>query len=290
MSSKPSIVELENFVKELCSNDELPNSVGDEDVIVLSTNSDGSRKTVWGPLLFRPSGAEVWTWHPNKPKRRHTMEPVVPGISLYSIYSKNWVKDARWQDPVIQIKTTQPSYQPGLYHTVIYVFCFDSYYDNAGVCHWVIDTVYVDMIGMENVVLPSEDKIWELSHKEATQWMEVMIEYAQSNQVEQVRRGINVLTDSSRPLKWGPPLCDHNSYSEDQFLILLQLFREAPEGSSYIVNQIEPVVGTLSKISIDKGVNDRSGLYGHACMTLVELEFIMEVKENVRKIILITRI
>ena len=39
------------------------------------------------------------------------------------------------------------------------------------------------MIGIENIVLHCEDGIWELSHKEATQWVEVMLGCAQSNQV-----------------------------------------------------------------------------------------------------------
>ena len=53
------------------------------------------------------------------------------------------MKDERWQDPVIRIKMAHLSYQEGLHATLIIgVFCFDTYYDNAGVRHWVIHTVY----------------------------------------------------------------------------------------------------------------------------------------------------
>ena len=170
MASKPSIVELENFVKILCSNHQLTDSGREEDVKVLSTNSDGTRKTVWGPVFFHPKGSVVSTYHPDKPQRRIITGPCVPAIPLSAIYSKEWVKDGRWHSPVIQIKGTLPFHLGilGRYPTCISAFCFDSYNDDAGVCHWVIDTIYEDIIGMKKSVLPSQDGIWCLARENAT--------------------------------------------------------------------------------------------------------------------------
>eukprot|EP00117_Sycon_ciliatum_P045915 scpid113055/ scgid32947/ len=128
MASKPSIVELEYFVK-VYSKRQFPISGREEEVIVLSTNSDGTRKTVWGPVFFRPTGSVVSTIHPDKPRRRIIREANYPRIPLSAIDSKEWVKDERRQNPVIRIKMTVGSYlgKSGHYSTVICVFCFDTY-------------------------------------------------------------------------------------------------------------------------------------------------------------------
>ena len=283
MASKPSIVELDNFVKILFSGNKIPASGREEDVLVLSTNSDGTRRTVWGPVFFHPTESVVYTYHSDKPQRRLITGPFVPSIPLSAIYCKAWVKDERWHNPVIRIKAPLQPYlgisEPNA--TFIGVFCFDTYYDNAGVCHWIIDTFYVDIIGMENLVLASEDGIWCLTYEEARRWVEVIVGSASCNQVEENEVGLNLPTDSTIPLKSGPPR------TKPRVLVGYQdLMVEAIKGTSYTVTKPMPCNPITYKIVviIEKVVNNRSHNCGKAFQ--MNILFRLEVEGNVRKVII----
>ena len=288
MASKQSILEMDRFVRILFSGHQLQSFCREEDVIVLSTNSDGTRKTVWGPVFFRPTGSVVTIYHPDKPQRRFSKGLCIPIVPISAMYSKEWVKDDRWHNPVIQIKAFLPSYHeiPGLYSTYLSVFCLDTYYDDAGVCHWIVDTSYVDIIGLDNLFLPSEEGVWCLTQEEATRWVEVMIGLSPWNQVEENQVDLNLLTDSSIPLIWGPPRIIPCVRAKNYFNEFQRRIVEATKGTSYTVTKPERWDNYTHKVvlSIEKVVNDRSKF----CGTHIEMNilFLLEVKGNVRKVIM----
>ena len=284
MTSKHSIVQLETFVKVLCSKNP---SCGDE---VLSRNPDGTSRTVWGLPLFRPSGAVIYTHHPDKPHRRRIGGPSLPAVLQFSTpYRKEWVTDERWHNPAIRLEFKLSSYDclPGSYVTYACVFCFDTFHDDAGVCHWIIDTLYVDVFGLEDIIFPGEyGGRWNLSHKEATLWVEEMVRFSQSDRVDTTQVGRNLFTDSPTPLIWGPPLISGHYNSRQDFEILLWDLRWATRGVKYAIIGPNPSRMTCAEIvlSIDKVTDSQSRYWGHGC--IINIEFLLEVQANVRKIIL----
>ena len=155
MTSKHSIVQLENFVK-LVSFMDLTQLSAKGFVHVLSRNPDGTNRTIWVPPLFKPSGVVISTYHPNKPQRR-----IIEGSSLLEAlrscipYRKEWVTDERWHNPAIHLesKAFVSKSLLGNNLTYIFVFCFDTFHDDAGVCHWIIDTLYQESITPQSVQL-----------------------------------------------------------------------------------------------------------------------------------------
>ena len=191
---------------------------------VLSRNHDGTKRTVWGRPLFRPPGVVIHTYHPDKTQRRK-----IKGPGLHKLlrsctpYRKEWVTDERWHNSAIRLEF-QTSYEglPGRHKTYIFVFCFDTYQDSAGVCHWIIDTLYVNVFGLEDIILPGEDGgKWNLSHKEATLWVEKMVRCSQSKLVDTTQVGQTLFTDSPTPLIWAPPLSTPKTISKEDFERLL---------------------------------------------------------------------
>ena len=171
MTSKHSIVQLENCVN-LVSSIDLPKFSGSGDVCVLSRNPGMQKRTVSGPPYFRPSGVVIHTHHPDKQERRKFEGPSLHETHRScTLYRKEWVTDERWHNPAIlfEFKAVSSECLPGTYLKYVFVFCFDTFHDNAGVCHWIIDTLYVDVFGLEDIIFPGEDGgKWNLSHKEAT--------------------------------------------------------------------------------------------------------------------------
>ena len=290
MSSTHSIVQLEIFVKLLSSKNLPPFPGGDRDVKVLSRNPDRTKSTIWGPPLFRPSGAVIYTYHPDTPQRRKIEVPSLHRI-LRSCKPNHteWVTDERWYNPAIRLEFHTLYYEglPGRRKTYIFVFCFDTFHDDAGVCHWIIDTLYVDVFGLEDIIFPCEyGGKWNLSHKEATLWVEEMVRCSQSTVVDTIQVGQNLFTDSSTPLIWGPPLSTPRTFPKTAFLQFLLDLRWATRRPKYTLTGPNPSSISCAQIvlSFDKIRDCRCRFRGRSCV--VEIEFILEVQANVRKIIL----
>ena len=286
MTSKHSIVQLEEFVK-LVSFIDLPQLSGSGDVHVLSRNPDGTKRTVWGPLLFRPSGVVIRIHHPDKPQRRS-----IEGPSLHqqlrsgTLYRKEWVTDERWHNPAIRLefKAFPSKSVPRAYLKYVFVFCFDTFHDDAGVCHWIIDTLYLDVFGLEDIIFHGEDGgKWNLSAKEATLWVEEIVVCSYSKRVDTMQVGQNLFTDSPTPLIWGPPL---SSMSIEDFEAVLRYLSIVTWRTKCTITGPDPSMFGYFEIvmSIDKVKDSRSICCGHGC--IVKIGFILEVKANVRKIIL----
>ena len=287
MTTKHSIVQLEKFVKLLSSTNlpKLPG--GDGDVLVLSKNPDGTKRTVWGPPLFRPSGTVVITGHPVKLGRQ-----TIEGPSLHALLRrgtpnhKEWVTDERWYNPAIRLEfqTLHHRGLPGVYKTYVFVICFDTFYDNAGVCHWIIDTIYLDMFGMQDVILPVEDGgKWNLSHEEAALWVEEMVRCSRSRRVDTVQVGQNLFTDSPTPLIWGPPLSTLSFEDYDEFMWDLE---RSTRNANYAISRPDPSSTSCTRIllSIDKVIEYRSRYFGHPC--IVDIRFLLDGQADVRKVII----
>ena len=288
MTSKHSIVQLEQFVILVASFD-LPQLSGSEDVYVLSRNPNMKRKTVWGQPLFRPSGVVIHTHHPDKPERRKIEGPNLHKVlRSCPLYRKEWVTDDRWHNPAIRLEFKFASqFLPGTYLKYVFVFCFDTFHDDAGVCHWIIDTLYVDVFGLEDIIFPGEDGgKWNLSHKEATLWVEEMVLCSNSKRVDTMQVGKNLFTDSPMPLIWGPPLSAHKNISNVAFEGFLSDLRWAISGTDYTITGPDPsgLGFFLIVMSIDKVRDSRSIYCGHGC--IINIVFNLEVQANVRKIIL----
>ena len=286
MPSKHSIVQLENFVK-LVSYFDLPQLSGSGDVHVLSRNPDGTKRTVWGPLLFRPSGVVIRTYHPDKPQRRRIESPGLhKALCSCTLYRKEWVTDERWHNPAIRLEFKAFPFTgvPGTYLKYVFVFCFDTFQDDAGVCHWIIDSLYVDVFGLEDIIFHGEDGgKWNLSDKESTLWVEEMVLCSYYERMDTMQVGQNLFTDSPSPLIWGPPLSIMSIVDFEAVMCELSLVIwrtkctiTGPDPSGFGVFQIV--------MSIDKIRDSRSRCCGYGC--IVKIEFILEVKANVRKIIL----
>ena len=287
MTSKHSIVQLEQFVKLVTSID-LPQLSGSGDVYVLSRNPDAKNRTVWGPPLFRQSGVVIHTHHPDKPQRCKIEGPSLHKVlRSCTLYRKEWVTDKRWHNPAIRLefKAFASKFLPGTYMKNVFVFCFDTFHDDAGVCHWIIDILYVDVFGLEDIIFPGEDGgKWNLSHKEATLWVEEMVLY--SKRVDTMQVGQNLLTDSPTPLIWGPSLSSAENISNVAFEALLWDLRWATRSTDYTITQQYPSSFGFFQIviSIDKVRDSRSRYCGHGC--IVTIEFLLQVQASVRKIIL----
>ena len=287
MTTKHSIVQLETFVKLLSSKNlpKLPG--GDGDVQVLSKNPDGSNKTVWGPPLFRPSGTVINTCHPDKPHRQK-----IEGPSLHRLLRrdtpnhKEWVTDDRWYNPVIRLEFQRLHRRglPRLYKTFVFVICFDTFHDSAGVCHWIIDTIYLDLFGVEDIIMPGEDGgKWNLSHEEATLWLEAMVRCSKSKRVDTMQVGENLFTDSPIPLTWGPPLSRTSVKRFDEFLLDLGL---ATRRAKYAITMPDPSSSSCTRIalSIDKVRDFHSCYWGNGCIVYIFID--LHVQANVRKVII----
>ena len=289
MTSKHSIVQLEEFVK-LVSSTDLPQPSGSGDVYILSRNPDGTKRTVWGPILFRPSGAVIRTTHPDKPQRRRIESPRLHEVlRLRTLYRKEWVTDDRWHNPAIRLEFKAFPFTgvPGTYLKYVFVFCFDTFHDDAAVCHWIIDTLYVDVFGLEDIIFPGEDGgKWNISRKESTLWVKEMVRCSNSKGMDTMKVGQNLFTDSPTPLIWGAPLRRYGNISNLAFAAFLLDLRLATRNTDYTITGPDPSIFGYFQIvmSIDKVRDCRSRYCGHGC--IVNIVFILHVQASVRKITL----
>ena len=243
MTSKHSIVQLENFVT-LVSSIDLPQFSGSGKVYVLSRNPDMKKRTVWGPPLFRPSGVVIHTHHPDKPTRRKIEGPSLDEeLRSGTLYRKEWVTDDRWHNPAIllEFKPVSSEFLPGTYLKYVFVFCFDTFHDDAGVCHWIIDTLYVDVFGLEDIIFPGEDGgKWNLSRKESTLWVKEMVLCSNSKGMDTMKVEQNLFPDSSTPLIWGAPLRSPENISNFAFEEFLLDLRLATRNTDYTITGPDP--------------------------------------------------
>ena len=118
---------------------------------------------------------------------------------------------------------------------------------------------------MEDIIFPGEHGgRWNLSHKEATLWVEEMIRCSNSKRGDTMHVQQNLFTDSTTPLILGPPLTT-NTISYVTFERLLWDLRWATSSSKYIIPFPDPSRRFFHKIVIviDKVRDSRSGYCGH---------------------------